>query len=157
MNDSLGHWHHKKLFNPEDYYGFIYRITFLLTGEQYIGKKTFYTWNRTGTKRGKESNWKTYTSSSKEVNQLIDEYGMECFHFEILTLCCTKGCWSYAENNIMHKLDVLTAVDDHWGMRRYLNRRINATQWVPKFCNAIININKLENEERKEQVSVCRG
>jgi hypothetical protein len=152
-----GHWEYTKDFNPDDYYGFIYRITFLLTGEKYIGKKAFHTWNRTGTKKTGKSKWETYTSSSKELNTLIKDYSIDWFHFEILTLCCTKSCWSYSENNIMHKLDVLTEVDPVWGMRVYLNRAINKTQWVPKFCESIYVINQLADEKPKQQEKSCPG
>jgi hypothetical protein len=147
-----GHWYYPQTINPEAYYGFIYRITNLLTCQQYVGKKSFHTWNRTGTKKTGKAKWEDYCSSSTEVKASIKELGKDWFHFEVLALCCTKSCWSYSESNIMHKLDVLTTRDES-GMRWYLNKAINKIQWIPKHCNAINIINKLSNEEPKESGS----
>lgn len=73
---------------PGDYYGFIYKITNLDNGKIYIGRKNFYTKRKRRfgkreiakmeDKRArkwewviKESNWKTYNSSSKELKKDI--------------------------------------------------------------------------------------
>ena len=155
---KYGHWDSVcGELHPDTKYGFIYQITFLLTGQKYIGKKAYYSWNRTGTKKQKESNWRSYTSSSKEVNELIKEYGLDWFHLEILQECCTKSCWSYAESNIMHKLDVLTARDPKWEERIYLNRAINKVQWIPKECPAIKDAITYASciEVRKEEHASC--
>jgi len=117
-------------FDPDLYYGFIYRIRFNLTGEKYIGKKTFH--RTLKKKRMGPSDWKCYTSSSEHVNALIKEYGRDCFDFDIILLCKTKAIWSHAECNILHKLDALTRVDLVWGLPVYLNKRIDAVRWVTK-------------------------
>jgi len=158
MKNNHGHWYPVcGELHPETKYGFIYQITSLLTGQRYIGKKAYYSWNRSGTKKQKESNWRSYTSSSKELNELINEYGPEWFHFEILQESCTKSCWSYSESNIMHKLDVLTAKDPVWEERIYLNRAINKVQWIPKTCIQIKNtiIYATRFQVRKEESSEC--
>ena len=136
-------------FHPNDFYGFIYRVTFLLTGEQYIGKKSFWKMNKSGTKRLGPSKWECYTSSSEHLNALIDEYGKECFEFEILLLCRTKAVCSYGEQNFLHKLDALTRVDSTWGLPVYLNKHIDAVRWITKdypidAVNSIVEV--LKNE-----------
>ena len=64
---------------PTNAYGFVYNIRNLITGQEYIGKKFFYS-KRTlpplkGKKRKrhvvKESDWKKYTSSSDDVKVLF--------------------------------------------------------------------------------------
>lgn len=77
---SYGHWSVLKEADIRDYLGFVYVITFD-DGRKYIGAKKI--WKRIKTapstfKRGpkagfEESDWKSYTSSSSEVNKLINE------------------------------------------------------------------------------------
>jgi hypothetical protein len=142
-----GHWKSKHKLSPDTKYGFIYQITFLLTGQKYIGKKSYWSWNRTGTKKVKESAWRSYTSSSTDLNALIKEYGKEWFYFEVITECCTKSCWSYMESNLMHKMDVLTLKDPVWNERVFLNKAINKVQWIPKHCDAVKNSIKVYNAQ----------
>ena len=55
---------------PEEYYGFVYRITDRTTNKQYIGKKLFYS-SKTRQIKGKkkktkvESDWKSYLGLMK--------------------------------------------------------------------------------------------
>jgi len=101
-----GHWIPPEEFTPDDYVGFIYKIT-SPTGHFYIGRKVF--WSTTtkpplkGAKRKrkitKESDWKTYTSSSREMNELIEKHGHENFKFEIIHLCVSKSEMSYFETH----------------------------------------------------------
>jgi Putative endonuclease segE, GIY-YIG domain len=134
MQEEYGHWRIGIVgeFNPDEYLGFIYRVTFLLTGEEYIGKKQFHRMNKAGTKRFGPSDWKKYTTSSEHINGLLAEYPMECFCFEIVRLCQTKSILSYAESNILHKLDALITVDNTWGLPKYLNKRIDPVRWITK-------------------------
>lgn len=83
-------------------------------------------------KRVGPSDWRTYTTSSEYVNALLEEYPKECFHFEIILLCRTKAIMSYAECNILHKVDALTRLDNTWDLPLYLNKRIDAIRWVTK-------------------------
>ena len=88
---------------PEGMQGFIYQIIHTETGKSYIGKKQFFnTLNvkvskkrsdilysgkgrkPTREKKINESNWKVYTSSSKELNDDIEKYGITAFKFIIL-------------------------------------------------------------------------
>ena len=133
MQNKYGHWWIRcEEFDPNDYVGFIYRVTFLLTGERYIGKKQFHRMNKAGTKRYGPSGWKSYTTSSEHINKLLEEYPIECFHFELVLLCKTKAILSYAESNLLHKLDALIQVDKTWGLPLYLNKRIDPVRWITK-------------------------
>lgn len=100
---DTGHWICED-FDPEEFVGFIYKII-SPTGHFYIGRKIL--WSNTtkpplkGMKRKrkvrKDSGWREYTSSSKEMNALIVEHGRENFQFMILHLCHTKSEMSYWE------------------------------------------------------------
>lgn len=46
-------------------------------------------------------------------------------------LCPTKGHWSHAENNLLHKLDVLTRTNGY-GEPLFINKQIGATRWIPQ-------------------------
>ena len=99
---------------PEDCVGFVYKITNKQTKKFYIGKKSFY--SRTSKKvKGrtnkkwtvKESNWRSYCSSSKELQEDIKSLGIENFEFEILELCKSKRQMSYFETNYQFLFKVL--------------------------------------------------
>ena len=87
--------------------------------------------NKAGTKRYGPSDWKRYTTSSEHVNKLLEEYPKECFHFEILMFARTKAILSYAEANILHKVDALTTLDS-LGLPQFINKRIDPIRWVTK-------------------------
>ena len=100
---------------PEEYQGFVYRITDLTNNKKYIGKKFFWkpkTLPITKTRKRRvktrtESNWRTYYGSSKEVQQLVENNGKENYKREILKLCLTKGECSYFEAKYQFEYDVL--------------------------------------------------
>ena len=100
---------------PEEYQGFVYRITDLTNNKKYIGKKFFWkpkTLPITKTRKRRvktrtESDWRTYYGSSKEVQQLVEDKGKENYKREILKLCLTKGECSYFEAKYQFKYDVL--------------------------------------------------
>lgn len=90
---------------PEATFGFIYKIEHLSSGKKYIGKKQLMS-HRTlpplkGQKRKrkivKESDWKTYYGSQKEIKQLVKENKGDGFHREILQFCFTKKQLTYYE------------------------------------------------------------
>ena len=111
-----------ELPNWEFLEGFVYKITNLETGKFYIGKKAIFHTTRkrisarekkkTGTRSRikvvtKESDWKKYWGSCKELIQDMRTYGPENFRREILETCCTKKYLSYAELSWQIKMDVL--------------------------------------------------
>lgn len=109
-----------------DNYGFVYRISNLEDGRQYIGRKYFWQHRKP---RGKsrrvksESDWKKYYGSSDELNKDRKEIGNEFFTREILSLHKTKGKVNYEETKQLFINNVLTeALDD--GGPLYYNSNI---------------------------------
>jgi hypothetical protein len=100
MNDWL--YNGEVYLEPGEYYGFVYIITNLLSGRQYIGKKFFWSIKRKQVnkvrKRYKvESDWKDYWSSSEELKEDVRTLGTENFKREIIHLCKSKGTTNYFE------------------------------------------------------------
>lgn len=96
---------------PEGTIGFVYIITNLLTGRQYVGKKLI-SFSKTsvktvtlksGVKKKKKikskvpSDWMTYYGSSEHLNNDVKEFGEHNFKREILHFCQSKGTMSYLE------------------------------------------------------------
>jgi hypothetical protein len=110
---------------PEKCIGFIYLIRNTITDKIYIGRKSLYSnVNKKLTKKEiseqtgpgrkptkklvtKESNWKEYMGSSKELISDIKEYGDQIFYREILHYCYNKKQLTYYEINYQMKYDVL--------------------------------------------------
>lgn len=95
-----------------DNVGFVYSITNLKTGREYIGKKLFNAARRKIVKGKKkrftvESDWREYYGSNKELLHDVAMHGPENFHREILRLCKTKGQCSYFEAKMQFDLGVL--------------------------------------------------
>ena len=106
---------------PEEYQGFVYQITELDTNKKYIGKKNFWkpkTLPITKTRKRRvrtrvESDWKTYFSSSQQIQKIVEKAGEDKFKREILKLCKTKGEMSYHEAKLQFKHNVLLR-DDYY-------------------------------------------
>ena len=96
-------------------YGFIYVITNLTNNKKYIGKKQIKSVKKLKPLKGKknkrhfdiETDWKTYTSSSNDLNIDIQALGMDKFKFEIIKLCDSKFELSYYEAKLQFDNDVL--------------------------------------------------
>lgn len=87
---------------PGDNYGFVYIITNKIDNRQYIGKKFFWSIRRKQVKKVRrrvttESDWKTYWSSSDELQADVQRLGVENFTREIIHLCPNKGTANYLE------------------------------------------------------------
>jgi hypothetical protein len=110
---------------PENCIGFIYLIKNLVNSKIYIGRKSLYSnTNKKLTKKEiseqtgpgrkptkklvtKESNWKVYMGSSKELLADVKEFGEDSFSREILQLCFSKKQMTFYEINHQMKYDVL--------------------------------------------------
>lgn len=115
---DLGHW---KLTTNLEYketaFGFIYEIcnNALTEPKRYIGKKQCVSKITRKPLKGKtrnridrkESDWKTYTGSSKELNDDIAKYGKENFTFTILEWCDSKFELGYKEIKLQLLHDVI--------------------------------------------------
>jgi serine/threonine protein kinase len=123
-------YENKVIEKTEDFlegtFGYVYRITNLVNGKSYIGKKQLLSKinKKLGkkeiaalpTQRGRtpstkliisESNWLTYWGSCKPLLNDIKLLGEDKFKREILTICKTKKQLTYYE--VMHQVkeDVL--------------------------------------------------
>jgi len=113
---DLGHWTTNEAFNNNILpYGFIYRITNMVSGKVYFGKKQIKSVKKLKPLKGRknkrhfdiETDWKTYTSSSNDVNKDIETLGKDKFAFEILKFCDSKFELAYYEAKIQFDHDVL--------------------------------------------------
>lgn len=127
-NDELEPW----LWNgkpideiPNGHKSFVYLFTNRINGRQYIGFKTAVS-QSTRTVKGKkkrqtkESDWKTYFSSSQELLHDVAKYGRGNFIREIIALTIDKSVGKYVE--AMYQFDRGVLVDK---TNRYYNGIIN--------------------------------
>ena len=118
-----------KVFESDDindYFGFCYLLTDLENGKQYIGRKYFYSIRKKKGIRKKvrsESDWKSYYSSSKKVQQIVQESGPNRFKREILGLWKKKGQVNYNETKLLFNHNVLETIN-HRGEKLYYNDNI---------------------------------
>ena len=114
----------------DNYVGFVYNITNVLTGRQYIGKKRlkFVRSKKIKTKKRKikvtkESDWKTYYGSSNELLLDIEKYGKDQFKREITRFCKSKGECNYWELYYQMVNHVLLNPADYYN--NYVGARIH--------------------------------
>jgi hypothetical protein len=109
---NYGHWLLEEgVTLNENSFGFIYEITNTILNKKYIGKKQCMSRIKRKPLKGKtrkridnkESDWRTYTSSSNELNTDIAKYGKDKFVFKVLRECSSK--WELAYFEIKEQLD----------------------------------------------------
>lgn len=107
-----------------DWYGFVYRITNLKNGHDYVGRKYFKSKRKLPPLKGKkrkriktiETDWMIYYGSSERLKNDVEELGKENFKREILHLCKTRGETNYMELYYQVKEDVLLREDNYNGI-----------------------------------------
>ena len=118
---------------PDNTYGFVYKITHLPTGKKYIGKKIlFFTRKVKLTKKDllefegvvgrrpayklavKESDWKTYWGSNKEILELVKTEPADNWEREILAAVDSKKLLTYYETKFQMIYQVLEKPDEFW-------------------------------------------
>ena len=122
---------------PEGVYGFIYLITNTVCQKKYIGKKQVLTLRKRKPLKGKkkkridtvETDWKTYTSSSEQVNSDIETYGKDKFTFEIIRFCYSKSELAYFEAKEQFDKEVLLREEYYNGI---INLRIGKIKGFKK-------------------------
>lgn len=134
---DTGHWEFPHDFEIEDWFGFLYRITEISTGMEYVGKKQLHQHLRKTVKGRKnkkkvikESDWKTYTGSSVRLNLAIALTGKDNYRFEILSLHKTRASLVYAEVKLQINEDVLRARLPN-GARKSYNGLISGIKFLP--------------------------
>ena len=108
------------------FFGYVYRITNLQNGRQYIGRKYFVQKRKPrGGKRRitSESDWKKYYGSSPELKEDIKHYGKNNFRREIISLHETLGKVNYEETKQLFLHNVLIESLDN-GEPAYYNSNI---------------------------------
>ena len=113
--------------NIEDYFGFVYKITNLINGRSYIGRKYFWSFRTPPGKKRKvkqESDWKKYYGSCPELKEDIKQTDNKTFYKrEILSLHKTKGTCNFEETKQLFLNNVLSeSLDD--GSPAYYNSNI---------------------------------
>ena len=110
-----------------DNFGFVYKITNLLNGRQYIGRKYFWSFRTPPGKKRKqkqESDWKRYYGSCPELKEDIKKISNKTFFKrEILSLHKTKGTCNYEETKQLFLNNVLSEALDN-GLPAYYNSNI---------------------------------
>lgn len=130
---DLGHWQ-CDIEIPSEFYGFIYTIKNNENNKSYIGKKQCKFKQKKALRKGKknrktvlkESDWKSYTSSCKELNEDIVKFGKDKFEFNIVRFCNSKWALSYFEAKMQFDNNVLL---DYMSYNGIINCRIGK---VPK-------------------------
>ena len=109
-----------------DLFGFVYCITNLQNGREYIGRKYFWKFRTPKGKKRKvksESDWKKYYGSCPELKEEIQQLGREYFSRTILSLHASKGKTNYEETRQLFTNRVLTEqLDD--GTPKFYNSNI---------------------------------
>ena len=128
---DLGHWllDEKLPQLAELPFGFVYIITNTISNRKYIGKKQCITTKKRPPLKGKknkrhekvETDWKSYTSSSNDVNKDIESIGKYNFTFKIVKYCNSKWELSYHEAKIQFEREVLLTNEYYNGI---INLRI---------------------------------
>jgi hypothetical protein len=116
-----GHWDFTRQMDFNEAFGFIYLIKDKSNGMMYIGKKNYRGTGKLN--KGKQSNWRTYTSSSKDINEIISEKGLVNFDFIVLDEYYSRGGLSWAETWSQCHVEVPT--NNHI----WYNRFIDKVQW----------------------------
>lgn len=96
-SDGFGHWKlSENLKFDNKAFGFIYLIESNIDGKKikYIGKKQMLTGK---SKTLLETNWKSYTSSSVYINEVINKHGINACTFTILMFGYSKSHLAYLE------------------------------------------------------------
>ena len=108
----------------QDNYGFIYRITNITNGHDYVGRKYFTTVKKRPPLKGKknkrretvETDWKEYWGSSPRLQADIDTLGKDKFTREIIHLCKSRGETNYMEAYYQFTEGVLLREDNYNGI-----------------------------------------
>jgi hypothetical protein len=136
LDNDYGHWY-PLTDRPDNAFGFIYYIGNLETGRRYIGRKQLISVSRklkSGSTRRtvtrKESDWRSYQSSCRELLNDIEKYGPEAFTFVIYKWCFGAGDLTYSEVHEQWQCEVLSRHELPNGERVWYNGNIGAVKFL---------------------------
>jgi len=95
----------------QDYFGFVYCITNIISGKRYIGRKNLFSYRKPKGKKRKvksESDWKKYWGSCNDLKEDITLLSKKNFKREILSLHKTQGKLNFEETRQLFLNNVLT-------------------------------------------------
>ena len=130
---------------PKKAAGFVYMLTYLPTGQRYIGRKLL-TKSHRRQKNKKiirsrvESDWRDYWSSSPDIKRIIESEGTDNFVREVLLFAGTRGQLNYLEEKFLYYVGAMES--EFW-----MNSNIRAKMFKRNI------LNKLNTEELKEVLS----
>jgi hypothetical protein len=133
-----------------DKFGFVYIITNLRNGKAYIGCKQYIFYTRL---REKESDWRTYTGSSKLLNEDIEKTGKKHFKFEAIAEYKNKRSLRYYELYYQMKYNVLAATLEGSEEQAYYNSRVGGKFYRPVESYQDPEYRKKRSESAKKQFS----
>lgn len=156
-----GHWHSTFDFEPDEWFGFVYRIINLENGRMYLGKKQLFSTTRrkvVGRKNRKkvvkETKWGDYTSSSNHIQEAIKEHGKDKFLFIIESLHETKASLVYRETELQIIEDVLRKRLPDGETPMYYNRQIlGNVKFIPPLPTEKELQHQITDEEREEIIN----
>ena len=111
-----------------DKFGFVYLITNLQSGKGYIGCKQYKLYTKL---KERGSDWKTYTGSSKWLNEDIQKIGKEHFKFEIIAEYKNRRSLRYYELYYQMKFNVLSSTIEGTDEPAYYNSRVGGKFYRP--------------------------
>jgi hypothetical protein len=118
---DLGHWTYDgDVSELEGKLGFVYLLTEKKMGRKYVGIKQMLSKFKRPPLKGKkrkristkETDWRTYCSSSEEVKRIIEAEGKDAFEFKILSAHDSKSRLKWEELKIQVANNVLE--NDDW-------------------------------------------
>lgn len=144
MAERGHHWQGMPKVVPDDVFGFTYCMTHKETGRMYLGAKQLFFWSgpRGGYKCSDprdpefdktlwiESDWRTYTGSSKTVKGIVEKEGPQAFYYDVTKLHHNKLELFHGELEEQLEADVLNATDDN-GDYVYLNEQVMGVEYRP--------------------------
>jgi len=137
--------------NWKDWHSFIYLVTDHKYNKYYVGKKTFFS-KRTkpgNTNKTKaESNWRTYRTSNKYLQQAI-KTRYEDFDFEILYLCKDETVAKYLEMKMMCQYGALES-DRYYNDNMQIKLFNTITNFNERYMNYVLYKQTFNEKNRKQ-------
>lgn len=125
---------------PDGAVGFIYVITRIDSGRQYIGKKLLK-FAKTKVVKGKkkrlqvESDWKEYYGSNSELQEEVKIFGSDKFKRQIIKFCYSKTECNYVETEEIFKRNALKSDNfyNSWVTCKITKKHVKSAQLKNKF------------------------